>query len=537
MTTGPHSVDLNARDISESTPHLEARDPASESMGTLARGATINLFGSASNVLGRLIYNLLVARLLGASQLGVYFLALTIANVVAVIAVGGMDIALVRNLARYRIEEEWGQFRGTLRLGARVVLAFGALGTIVLLIWAPWLCSVLFHKPEVATPVRIAALYIPFYVIEAVLLAATQSFKQMKYKVYIESMLNPGLRIVMVVLIGLLGGGLKSLLFTYVGTIAVCAILAYLALRRCITVDLTAYKPDVDHRDLFAYSSPLFGVTVVTFLILYLDTLVLAHFRSSAEVGLYSVCIRLIVIAGFSLPVVSQIFAPMISELHQRGAIAEMGAYFKVVTVWAVELFIPLMLLYVAAPAPILGLFGREFRAAAPVLLILCVGQLVNILTGPVGLVLNMGGWTRVQFWNSATALSLQTIIAFMLVPRFGYRGAAIANTSAVVVVNLARVVQLRRRLKIHPFSWPLCKPLAASMVSLLIARLVWKASPVMSSAHVVLLWMAMILAYGATLYILGLDRYSRLAWNHLCKSARRRFRSVLYNLPVGKEA
>jgi len=316
----------------------------------------------------------------------------------------------------------------------------------------------------------------------------------------------------------------------------VCAILAYFALRRCVTVDLAAHAPIVDRRGLLAYSSPLFGVTIVTFLIIYMDTLVLAHFRSSTEVGLYSVCIRLIVITGFALPVVSQIFAPMISELHQRGEIAEMGAYFKVVTVWAVEFFVPLMLLFIAAPAAILGLFGREFRVAAPCLLILGVGQLVNILTGPVGLILNMSGWTRLQFWNSSSVLALQFVVAILLVPRFGYMGAAVANTSAVVVVNLARVVQLRRRLHIHPFSWSLAKPAVASGVALLVAIPVWASGASLGSVRLVLLWAAMVLAYAGTLYCMGLDHHSRLAWNHLRESLAKRFRPNPFNLPVGKE-
>jgi len=512
------------------------RDRDSEQMGTLARGAAINMVGSGSNLVGRLVFNLLVARLLGASQLGVYFLALTVANVVAVVAVGGMDLTLVRSLAQYRTEGNWGHFRGTLSFAMKMVTAMGIAGTTILLVAAPWICNLLFHKPEVATPLRIVSLYIPFYALEMVLLAATQSFKQMKYKAYIESMLNPALRIVLVVGIMLLGGGLKSLLVTYVGTVALCAILSYFALRKCVPADLDSYTPTADRRGLLAFSSPLFGVTIVTFLIYYADTLVLAHYRSTAEVGLYAVCLRLIVITGFALPVVSQIFAPMISELHHKGEIAEMGAYFKVVTVWAVEFFVPLMLLYLAAPAAILGAFGREFRVAAPCLLILGIGQAVNVLTGPVGLILNMSGWTRLQFWNSTSVLILQIVMAILLVPRYGYMGAAIANTTAVVVVNAARVVQLQVRLHINPFSWFLGKPVAALGVALAVGYAL-KNSAGSGIVRLGLLWVAMMVAYAGALYVFGLDRHSRLAWNHLRESLGRRFRPGPFTVPVGKEA
>jgi O-antigen/teichoic acid export membrane protein len=529
------AADLAAADATLS--EKSKRDRVSESMGTLARGAAINMVGTGSNIISRLIFNLLVARLLGASQLGVYFLALTVANVVGVCAIGGFDIALVRNLARHRTEGNWGLFRGTLRFAVRAVLALETFGTVILLVGAPWLSRVLFHKPEVAAPLRIVALYLPFFGIEMLLLAATQSFKEMKYKAYIESMLNPALRIVLVVLIWAMGGGLKAILISYDGVVALCSVLAYISLRQCLTVDLKAYSPTLDRRGLIEYSFPLFGVTILNFLIFYVDTLLLAHFRPSAEVGLYLVCIRLVLITGFALPVVSQIFAPMISELHHRGEIAEMGAYFKVVTAWAVQFIIPLMLLYVVAPGPVLGTFGKEFRTAVACLLILCVGQLVNILTGPVGLILNMGGWTRLQFWNSASVLVLQVTLAILIVPRYGYIGAAIANTSTVVVVNMARLIQLYSRLHIHPFSWLLGKPLAATAAALVLAIPTWVHHALISPVRLVLLWVGMVIAYIGTLYAFGLDSHSRLAWDHLRESLSQRFRPELFSIPDGKEA
>jgi O-antigen/teichoic acid export membrane protein len=505
-------------------------------MGTLARGAAINMVGTGSNLVGRLIFNLLVARLLGASHLGVYFLALTVANVVGVCAMGGFDIALVRNLARHRAEGNWGLFRGTLQFSLRAVVALQFLGATILVIGAPWICNVFFHKPEVATPLRIGALYLPFYGVEMLLLAATQSFKEMKYKAFIESILNPALRIVWVIFIGIIGWGLRALLISYIGTVALCSLLAFFALRKCLTVNLHDYAPQLDRRALIEYSFPLFGVTILTFMIFYMDTLILAHFRPSAEVGLYLVCMRLILITGFALPIVSQIFAPLISEMHHRGEITQMGAYFKVVTAWAVQFFVPLMLLYILAPSQVLGTFGREFRTAVPCLLILGIGQMVNMLTGPVGLILNMSGWTRLQFWNSASVLALQVVLDIILVPRYGFIGAAIANSSAILVVNFARLMQLMRRLHIHPFSWLLGKPLVASAAALLVALLVSESHIQLNTLRIAFFWGAMLLVYVGTLYVFGLDPYSRVAWSHLRETFSQRFRPEIFGVPDGKE-
>ena len=47
---------------------ITAHNRASESIGTLARGSAINLGGSVFNFLSRLVFNLIVARLLGSSK-------------------------------------------------------------------------------------------------------------------------------------------------------------------------------------------------------------------------------------------------------------------------------------------------------------------------------------------------------------------------------------------------------------------------------------------------------------------------------------
>jgi hypothetical protein len=115
--------------------------------------------------------------------------------------------------------------------------------------------------------------------------------------------------------------------------------------------------------------------------------------------------------------------------------------------------------------------------------------------------------------------------------------GAAIANASAIVVVNVARVAQLQSRLHINPFSWSLAKPAAAVAVALLLTIPIRAGAASIGTAGLALLWTAMVLAYGGTLYVLGLDHHSRLAWNHLRGSLVKRFRPSPLSLPLGKEA
>ncbi len=515
---------------------VTAHDSVSESVGTLARGTAINLGGSVFNFLGRLVFNLLVARLLGPRLLGTYFIALTLASGLGVVAVAGFDTTLIRYLARYRSDQDWGALRGTVRFAVRMVAAMGMLGCFVLIIAAPWIASWVFHKPELATPLRIAAFYGPLYALETLFLAGTQSFKVMKYKAYIGSTLDPALRILLVVGVYMLGGGLYAILTAYVSSMLVCALLSFVALRRCIPANAAAVAPAADRGELLRYAAPLFVVNILTFGVLYASSLILAHFRSAQEVGLYSVCLRLMLISGFTLTVVSQIFAPFISEIHHRGEITQLGRQLKVVTLWVVEVYVPVMLLFVVAPGLVLSIFGKDFAAAAPCLIILMMGQLINLLTGPLGLVLNMSGWTRLELWNVATVFSLQVVFAFLLIPRMGLLGAAIADSGAMIIMNLVRVAQLRWRLGIHPLSVALAKPLFAALVALGAAIPRWQHLTPAGAFRSGSLFVAMLFAYLAMLVVLGFDHHSRIAWQQLRQTISGYFSSIPLAVSTGKD-
>lgn len=488
-------------------------DQVADSMRTLTRGITVNSIGSGYNVVARLLFNVLIARILGPHDSGIYYLALTVAYFASVVSVGGLDSTVIRYLALYRVDEDWPAFRGTLRFAMQSAGILGISGSLCLLIGAPWIANTVFQKPELTLPLRIVALYVPLYAVEAVLLAATQSFKQMKYKAYIEHMLNPTLRIVLATVIYLLGGRVYMVLGGYIVSLLVCAVLSVLAVRRCIPVDLQAYRPVAPQRELVKYWVPMFGVSLLAFMGLYSDTLILGHFRNSAQVGIYSVCIRLIIVQGFLLGIVGQIFSPMVSELHHRAQIGELSDYSKVIALWTVEAFAPIALVFVLAPREIMGAFGSGFRTGTPVLLILLAGQVINYMTGPVGLIVSMAGWSRMQLVNMVASVIIQIGLALLLIPRLGAIGAAIANSSALITLNLLQLSEVRQQLGFHPLSKLLAKPLIAVIAGIAAAAVIEHQIPSAGLLQACLMCGGMLAAYVSTLYLLGPDRHSKIAW------------------------
>jgi O-antigen/teichoic acid export membrane protein len=144
--------------------------------------------------------------------------------------------------------------------------------------------------------------------------------------------------------------------------------------------------------------------------------------------------------------------------------------------------------------------------------MILIIGQAANYLSGPTGLVLNMAGWTHLQLSNIVFCASLQTILNFLLIPRLGILGGALANCAALVTLNLIQLSQLRRRLGFHPFSPALRKPFLAALAALLVFVLLRNIAILPGSAGAALKGALTILTYAATLVALGLDEHTRSA-------------------------
>jgi O-antigen/teichoic acid export membrane protein len=493
-------------------------------MNTLTRGITVNSVGSAYNVTSRFLFNILIARILGPHQAGIYYLALTVAYFAGALSVGGLDSTVIRYLAMYRVDGDWASFRGALRFALRCVAALGITGSLCLMFGASWIANALFHKPELTVSLRIVALYVPLYAVEAVLLAATQSFKQMKYKVYIEAMLNPTLRIVLAVTIYLLGGRVYAVLGGYVFSLLVCTVLAIFALRRCVPVDLSTFPPATHRRELVNYWFPMFGVSLLAFLVLYGDSLVLGHFRTSAEVGVYSVCVRLIIVQAFFIGVVGQVFSPMVSELHHREEFGQLSDFSKVIALWTVQVFTPIALVFLLIPQEIMAIFGGGFRAGAPILLILLAGQFANYITGPVGLIVSMAGWSRLQLVNMLTSLVVQVTLAFLLIPSHGITGAAIANSAGVISLNLLQLIEVRVRLGFQPISMLLAKPFLGALAGVAVAIVIGRHVNLSSAWQAVAVCSSMLLVYVATLLLLGFDRHTKLAWQQFRNLIRSRY-------------
>jgi O-antigen/teichoic acid export membrane protein len=204
--------------------------------------------------------------------------------------------------------------------------------------------------------------------------------------------------------------------------------------------------------------------------LIWADTLLLGLFRDSAQVGIYNVATRLVMLAAFVMAPINSAFQPYIAHLFHQGRMRDLEQLYRTTTSWIVRLSLPAFFALLVFPERMLQLFGPEFTAGTTVTMILALGKLVDAATGPCGLMLNMSGRVRTNMVDNVVALVLNVALNLVLIPAYGITGAAVAWAISLTVVNAARVEQVRRSLGVLPFGRSTGKGVLAGFVALLAA-------------------------------------------------------------------
>lgn len=202
-------------------------------------------------------------------------------------------------------------------------------------------------------------------------------------------------------------------------------------------------------------SLPMMLSSSILVLMSWMDTFVMMIYENEAEVGIYSVAVKITTLTAFSLQAINSILAPKIAKSFANN---ETSNYNKLIHFSTkINFFITLVVVsfIILFNSFLLGLFGEGFQAGVTVLLILCIGQLINSLSGSVGVVMQMIGEQKMYQYLIVSALIINLILTFILTPLYGGVGAATATVASMIFWNIAGALYLKRNKHIQTYFNP----------------------------------------------------------------------------------
>mgnify|MGYP003983354195 CR=1 FL=1 len=384
---------------------------------------------------------------MGAGGSGIFYLSLTVVIIVSAMGRIGMENALVKFIAANVVAKNPEKVLGVYKKAILYSLGVASILSLLLYLVAPWLSQVILKKSELTQPLTIMS----FAVVPLALLTlhahALQGLKKIAASISVLATIVPLLTCFSALLF-CSAYGINGVAVGYI-----VATLITLLFGRIFWVKATstfiANTATFDRKQLFACSMPLYGVVMLHLIILWSPLLILGAWESSETVGIYTAASRTAFLISFVLVAVNSISAPKFAALYQNGDMDSLGKMARNSVKITSLLSFPVLLLFIFAPEWILSIFGEQFKQGAVVLIILAVGQFVNVATGSVGVLLMMSGNEKLMRNNLLFCAIVGILLNLWLIPCFGIIGCAVAAAVVHAMQNLIAMMLVWKRLNI----------------------------------------------------------------------------------------
>jgi O-antigen/teichoic acid export membrane protein len=372
-------------------------------------------------------FNVALARVLGADGLGVYHLSLTFALIASVVGRMGMDAAMLKFGATSYATADGRRLEAVHRMGIGTAALCCGIVAACTFFAADWLATTVYADPAIAPPLRLMGLALLPFALLSLYGELLKAGQHQAISSFVQGVALPMVSLLLLFLFAerIQDAGAAATVYL-VATIVVC-LTSYLLWRRTVPPVGASTTGPIRFRELFVTAMPMYG----------------------SAIGVYTAAARTALLTRFLLLANSAVAAPRFAALHaahDRLGVARLAVRSTLLTTVS---SVPLLLIFVLFPERILSLFGPQFEAGAQALIILSLGQFVNAATGPVGYLLNMSGFHRIE-GRIAVAGAVMTVgLCFALIPLWGILGAAAANAIATATSNLLRVYFAKTRLGI----------------------------------------------------------------------------------------
>ena len=422
----------------------------SSPLARLASGGALSFVGRLASRFTMLVAQIVLARGLGPALFGLYALGATILKFASLIATAGLDKGVARfGTPLVGVDDQ--ELSGVLGKSVSLAALLGLVFALPLWLFADAVAAHFFAKPDLASILRWFAALIPIAVLLRIFAASSRISQRMLYAVVAEDLVQPGLHLLLLAVLLPLGWGLEGALAAIAASFVVALAVSVIFLRRLFpTVAPLRLRSRLSWRQLSTFSLQSMLAATFTTLVLVADRLFLGFFRAAEEVGAYQVVSQLALL----LPLISGSFtgivAPLFADAHSRPQPdEEIAGIYRTTVRWSAYLTLPpFLLLAVCGRSVIEVTFGPAYAVATLPLTLLAAGQMVNVVTGPAGLLLLMIGRQWLWFRISGILFAMGLLLNLLLIPDHGILGAAVATAITVAGLFTAGLLAVRREFR-----------------------------------------------------------------------------------------
>lgn len=426
--------------------------------GSIRASAALAFGLKGASILLSLFVGVILARLLGAEEFGIYAFALSVATLLSIFSQFGLPNFLTREIAKEEQRGNWRAIRELWRWSNQVALAFSAIAVVL----SGIALAVFWGKLPAGQNLALVLglILVPVLVLSAIRSAALRGLRKVLASVYPESLLRP------VLMTSLLAGayflldrnlrGAEAVALNLVSAAIILALLSLLLRKSWPSGTPSSELNGVADRSAWLASARSMAlVAAIGQIIKQTDVLMLGLLVAPAEVGLYRVALQGAALIELGQVAAFWVVGPYFARLHAK---ADTAALQKLARMNAMAVFALATLTYLVfvlfGRQIVVTIMGAEFAGAENYILILGLGQLANAFFASVSFFLSMTGHEKLVSRVLFFVMLFNIALNLSLIPLFGPMGAAAATAISMAIQNIILYRLARRVTGIRTAPW-----------------------------------------------------------------------------------
>ncbi len=253
-------------------------------------------------------------------------------------------------------------------------------------------------------------------------------------------------------------------------------------------------------REILVYGSYSFLGGVAIILVGNIDMLMISSLIGLDNTAIYAVALYVAAVIGIPKRAVQKISFPIIADSFKNGDMDNVEQIYRKSSLN--QLLIGL-LIYIGVWANMDNLYAllpENYANGSLVILLIGAANLVDLSAGSNRAILQASQYFRFDLYANLMLVILAFFLNLYFIPIYGIVGAAIATTVSIILYNLLKIIYVKLRLGLQPYSLKVFGViLIAALVyglSLLIPKLSLYADILIRSAAMALIYGTLILAF-----------------------------------------
>ncbi|KXB07485.1 hypothetical protein AKJ52_00035 [candidate division MSBL1 archaeon SCGC-AAA382C18] len=427
---------------------------AEKSLSKFIKGSGIVLIGLIISKISAFSYRIPIARVLGKSQFGLISLGVGIMTLLSTVVLFGFEEGITRKTSIYKGKNEYKKIKKLFFTGASFTVSFSLMMSFLTFTFSDWISKYILHTPKLTPVLKIFSIGIPLICVFRLLISTMRGIQRMDYRLYMRGMVVKLGRLITITGILIIGGSLLGTSIAYIIPLPIAIFLSLILLRNYLLPKINRNVLSMTlGKEILIYSLPILFSGIAWKLLGWVDSFMLAFYKSSSVVGLYNVARP---VAGI-LPVgmATTMLLPVLSEKYGQKDKKTMNEVMKTITRWILIFSLSGTVgLILLSKNLILFLFGSEFLRASQPLIILAIGYLIFYPFLTSRSLLKTIGKTKLLSFIYFIVLGSNILLNLFLIPRFGLEGAALATSISMILLGIIPGIVTLKKIGFDYFSF-----------------------------------------------------------------------------------